>query len=129
MDLAEGESFFTMIQKLFPSAFTIAMLFLVSMFFSPLFLAIPSAATSPALIIVGLMMFTRVAVIDFNSYEEGLPAFITLFSMAMASSISDGILLGIISYVVLNAIARRWENLNWTLVILAILFTAKYVFL
>ena len=74
-------------------------------------------------------MFTRVAVIDFNSYEEGLPAFITLFSMAMASSISDGILLGIISYVVLNAIARRWENLNWTLVILAILFTAKYVFL
>ncbi len=111
------------------SAFTIAMLFLVSMFFSPLFLAIPSAATSPALIIVGLMMFTRVAVIDFNSYEEGLPAFITLFSMAMASSISDGILLGIISYVVLNAIARRWENLNWTLVILAILFTAKYVFL
>ena len=111
------------------SAFTIAMLFLVSLFFSPLFLAIPSAATSPALIIVGLMMFTRVAVIDFNSYEEGLPAFITLFSMAMASSISDGILLGIISYVALNAIARKWENLNWTLVILAILFTAKYIFL
>lgn len=111
------------------TSFTIAMLFLVAMFFSPLFLAIPSAATSPALIIVGLMMFMRVVHIDFNSYEEGLPAFITLFSMAMASSISDGILLGIISYVALNAIARRWENLNWTLVILAILFIVRYALL
>lgn len=111
------------------TSFTIAMLFLVSLFFSPLFLAIPSAATSPALIIVGLMMFMRVVHIDFNSYEEGLPAFITLFFMAMASSISDGILLGIISYVLLNAIARKWENLNWTLVILAILFIARYALL
>lgn len=111
------------------TSFTIAMLFLVALFFSPLFLAIPSSATSPALIIVGLMMFMRVIHIDFNSYEEGLPAFITLFSMAMASSISDGILLGIISYVALNAIARKWKNLNWTLVILAILFTARYALL
>lgn len=111
------------------TSFTIAMLFLVSLFFSPLFLAIPSAATSPALIIVGLMMFMRVVHIDFNSYEEGLPAFITLFFMAMASSISDGILLGIISYVLLNTIARKWENLNWTLVILAILFIARYALL
>ncbi len=111
------------------TSFTIAMLFLVALFFSPLFLSIPSSATSPALIIVGLMMFMRVIHIDFNSYEEGLPAFITLFSMAMASSISDGILLGIISYVALNAIARKWKNLNWTLVILAILFTARYALL
>ena len=111
------------------TSFTIAMLFLVALFFSPLFLAIPSAATSPTLIIVGLMMFMRVIHIDFNSYEEGLPAFITLFSMAMASSISDGILLGIISYVALNAIARKWKNLNWTLVILAILFTIRYALL
>ena len=111
------------------TSFTIAMLFLIALFFSPLFLSIPSSATSPALIIVGLMMFMRVIHIDFNSYEEGLPAFITLFSMAMASSISDGILLGIISYVALNAIARKWKNLNWTLVILAILFTARYALL
>jgi len=111
------------------TSFTIAMFFLVSLFFSPFFLSIPSAATSPALIIVGLMMFMRVVHIDFNSYEEGLPAFITLFSMAMASSISDGILLGIISYVALNTIARKWENLNWTLVILAILFIVRYIFM
>jgi len=76
---------------------------------------------------VGLMMFMRVVHIDFNSYEEGLPSFITLFAMAMASSISDGILLGIISYVALNAIARKWSNLNPTLVVLAIIFTLRYI--
>lgn len=111
------------------TAFSIAMLFVVSLFFSPLFLAIPSAATSPTLIIVGLMMFMRVVYIDFNSYEEGLPCFITLFSMAMASSISDGILLGIISYVALNTIARKWENLNPTIVVLAVIFILRYIFM
>lgn len=109
------------------TAASIALFFIISLFFAPLFLAIPSAATSPALIIVGLMMFTHVVHIDFNSIEEGLPCFITLFSMVMASSISDGILLGIISYVILNAVARRWENLNVTIVILAIIFVARYV--
>ena len=111
------------------TAVSIAFFFFISLFFAPLFLAIPSAATSPALIIVGLTMFTHVVHIDFNSTEEGLPCFITLFSMVMASSISDGILLGIISYVVLNAIARRWENLNWTIVILAIIFVIRYALL
>lgn len=111
------------------TAFSIAVCFLIALFFAPLFLAIPAAATAPALIIVGLMMFMRVVQIDFNSYEEGLPCFITLFSMAMASSISDGILLGIISYVALNAIARKWENLNPTIVVLAIIFTLRYIFM
>ena len=75
------------------------------------------------------MMFMRVVHIDFNSYEEGLPCFITLFAMAMASSISDGILLGIISYVTMNAIARKWENLNVTLVVLAVIFLIRYIFM
>ena len=109
------------------TSFSIAVCFIIAMFFSPLFLAIPSAATSPTLILVGLMMFRRVVHIDFNSYEEGLPCFITLFAMTMASSISDGILLGIISYVVLNAIARKWSNLNPTLVVLAVIFTLRYI--
>lgn len=109
------------------TSFSIAVCFIIALFFSPLFLAIPSAATSPTLIIVGLMMFMRVVHIDFNSYEEGLPSFITLFAMTMASSISDGILLGIISYVALNAIARKWSNLNPTLVVLAIIFTLRYI--
>ena len=111
------------------TAASIALCFLISLFFSPLFLSIPSAATAPALIVVGLMMFMRVVHIDFNSYDEGLPCFITLFAMAMSSSISDGILLGIISWVVLNAIARKWENLNWTLVILAVTFAIRYILL
>ena len=111
------------------TAACIAGFFLISLFFAPLFLAIPSAATSPALIIVGLMMFMRVVYIDFNSYEEGLPCFITLFFMAMASSISDGILLGIISYVLLNTIARKWENLNPTIVVLAIIFILRFIFM
>lgn len=111
------------------TAFAIATFFLVALFFSPLFLAIPSAATAPVLIIVGLMMFMRVVHIDFNSYEEGIPCFITLFAMAMASSISDGILLGIISYVALNIIARKFENLNPTLVVLAIIFVLRYIFM
>ena len=111
------------------TAATIALCFCIALFFAPLFLAIPSAATSPALIIVGLMMFMRVTHIDFNSYEEGLPCFITLFSMAMASSISDGILLGIISHVLLNTIARKWNNLNATIVILAIIFILRFIFM
>ena len=111
------------------TAFSIALCFGIALFFSPLFLAIPSAATAPALILVGLMMFMRVVHIDFNSYEEGLPCFITLFAMAMASSISDGILLGIISYVMMNAIARKWENLNVTLVVLAVIFLIRYIFM
>ena len=111
------------------TSFSIVLCFLISLFFSPLFLSIPSAATSPVLIIVGLTMFSRVVYIDFNSIEEGLPCFITLFAMAMASSISDGILLGIISYVALNTIARKWENLNPTLVVLAIIFTLRYIFM
>lgn len=111
------------------TAASIALYFLIALFFAPLFLAIPSAATSPALILVGLMMFMRVVYIDFNSYEEGLPCFITLFSMAMASSISDGILLGIISYVLLNTIARKWGNLNPTIVVLAIIFILRFIFM
>lgn len=111
------------------TAFSTALCFLVALFFAPLFLSIPSAATASTLIIVGLMMFTRVVHIDFNSLEEGLPCFITLFAMTMASSISDGIFLGIISYVVLNAIVRKWKNLNWTIVILAIIFVIRYALL
>lgn len=109
------------------TAFTIAVCFAISLFFAPLFLAIPASATSPVLIIVGVMMFMNVVKIDFNAWEEGLPCFFTIFLMVMSSSISDGILIGIISYVLFNAIARRFENLNATLVVLAIIFTLRYI--
>lgn len=109
------------------TAFTIAVCFAISLFFAPLFLAIPASATSPVLIIVGVMMFMNVVKIDFNAWEEGLPCFFTIFLMVMSSSISDGILIGIISYVLFNAIARKFENLNAALVVLAIIFTLRYI--
>lgn len=108
------------------TAFSTAACFAIALFFAPLFLAIPSAATAPTLIIVGLMMFRQVVLIDFESYEEAIPCFITIFTMTLTTSISDGILLGIISWVILNAIARKKENLNITLIILALIFIARY---
>jgi len=109
------------------TSFSIAAFFTLALFFSPIFLAIPTAATAPTLIIVGLMMFRQVGNIDFTKYEDSIPCFVTLFLMSMASSISDGILLGIITYVVLNALARKFENLNPTLVVLAIIFSLRYI--
>ena len=109
------------------TAASIALFFLISLFFAPLFLSIPAAATAPALIIVGLMMFANVAHLSFDDYAESIPCFITLLMMVMAGSISDGIFLGLISYVLLNAIARKWNRLNPTIVILAIIFIARYI--
>jgi len=111
------------------TAFSIAVCFVIALFFSPVFLAIPSAATSPTLIIVGLMMFKNVTSIKFKSYEVSIPCFITIFLMTMASSISDGILMGIISYVILNVIARKFDRLNITLIVMAIIFSLRYIFM
>lgn len=108
------------------TAASIALFFIISLFFAPLFLAIPSAATSPTLIIVGLMMFSNVKELKFDDFAESIPCFITVFMMVMGGSISDGILLGIISYVLLNTIARKWERLNPTIVVLAIIFILRY---
>ena len=108
------------------TAASIAIFFIISPFFAPLFLAIPSAATSPTLIIVGLMMFSNVKELKFDDFAESIPCFITVFMMVMGGSISDGILLGIISYVLLNTIARKWERLNPTIVVLAIIFILRY---
>jgi AGZA family xanthine/uracil permease-like MFS transporter len=111
------------------TAFSTAMFFVVSLFFAPLFLSIPAAATAPALIIVGLMMFANVTQISFTDYAESVPSFITLFMMVMAGSISDGIFMGLIAYVVLNALAQKWERLNPTIVTLALIFVLRYVFM
>ena len=111
------------------TAFSIAFFFLVALFFAPLFLSIPAAATAPALIIVGLMMFSNVTHLSFKEYTDSIPCFITLFMMVMAGSISDGIFMGLIAYVVLNALARKWENLNPTIVVLAFIFVLRYTFM
>lgn len=111
------------------TAFSTAMCFVVAMFFAPLFLSIPAAATTPVLVIVGLFMLTPVKDIDLNDYAESIPAFITIVMMPLTYSISDGILCGVISYVLINMLCMNWKKLNPTLYVLAALFIMKYIFI
>ena len=111
------------------TAFSVAVCFAVSLFFSPLFLSIPSAAMAPVLVIVGLFMMSPIKNIDFDNYAESIPAFITVIMMPMAYSISDGILLGMISYVVLNVLCGNFKRITPTMYILAVIFILKYIFI
>ena len=111
------------------TAFVVACCFAVSLFFSPLFLAIPSAATAPVLIIVGLFMLGPIKNIPLDDYAESIPAFVTIVMMPLAYSISDGILLGMISYVVLNILCGNYKKITPTMYILAVLFILKYIFI
>ena len=107
-------------------------LFLLSgLFLAPLFMAIPSFATAPALIIVGCMMISSVLKIDFNDYSEGIPAFLAIAAMPLMYSISEGIAIGFISYVLINLITgkAKQKKINPLMYILAILFVCKYIFL
>ena len=111
------------------TAFITAMCFVVALFFAPLFLSVPSAATTPVLVIVGLYMMSPIKDIDLNDYAESIPAFITIIMMPLAYSISDGILCGVISYVAINSLCGNWKKLNPTLCVLAVLFVMKYIFI
>lgn len=111
------------------TAFTIGCCFAITLFFSPLFLSIPSAATAPVLIIVGLLMLEPIRNIDFSDYTESIPAFVCILLMPMTYSISDGILLGVIMYVLLNICCGRYKKLTPMMYILALLFILKYIFI
>ena len=111
------------------TALSTALCFVVALFFAPLFLAIPSAATAPVLIIVGLFMLSPIKDIELNDYAESIPAFITIIMMPLTYSISDGILCGVIAYVAINVLCGNWKRLNATLYVLAILFVMKYIFI
>ena len=111
------------------TAFVVACCFAVALLFSPLFLSIPAAATAPVLIIVGLMMLEPIKNIDFSDFSEAIPAFVCLIMMPVAYSISDGILLGMISYFVLNLVCGNFKKLTPAMSILAILFILKYIFI
>ena len=111
------------------TSFTTAICFLFSLFFAPLFLSIPGAATAPVLIIVGLFMMSPILNINLNNYSESIPAFITIVMMPLAYSISDGILCGMICYVILNALCGNFKKINTTMWILTILFILKYIFI
>lgn len=111
------------------TAFTIAVCFAVALFFSPLFLSVPGAATAPVLILVGMLMMEPVRNIDFDDATEAIPSFICLVMMPLAYSISAGILLGMIAYVVINVCCGKFKKITPTMYILAILFILKYIFI
>jgi AGZA family xanthine/uracil permease-like MFS transporter len=111
------------------TALTVAVCFGLALFFSPLFLAIPSAATAPALIIVGVMMMSPLKSIHWEDYCKAIPAFICIIMMPLAYSISDGILIGVISYVLCHALSGKFKEISITMWILAALFICKYIFI
>ena len=108
------------------TSFVIAICFAAALFFSPLFLAIPAAATGPVLFIVGVMMAAPVKSIDWEDYADSIPAFVTMLLMPLTYSISDGIMLGMITYVVLNALTGKFKKISITMWILAALFIMRY---
>jgi adenine/guanine/hypoxanthine permease len=111
------------------TAFTTAVCFIIALFFAPLFLSIPAAATTPVLVIVGLFMLSPIKDIDLDDYAESIPAFITIIMMPLTYSISDGILCGLISYVAINALCGNLKKINVTMWVLAVLFVMKYIFI
>ena len=111
------------------TAFSTAVCFALALFLSPIFLAIPGAATAPALIIVGVMMMGPVKTIHWDDYCRAIPAFLTIILMPLAYSISDGILIGVISYVICHAVAGKFKDISITMWILAALFICKYIFI
>ncbi len=111
------------------TSFTTAMCFVLALFFAPVFFAIPPAATSPALVVVGLFMLSPIKDIELDDYSESLPAFITIIMMPLAYSISEGILCGMICYVAINALCGKFSKLSVTMWILAALFVLKFIFI
>jgi AGZA family xanthine/uracil permease-like MFS transporter len=101
--------------------------FVIAIFFSPLFLSIPSAATAPALIIVGLLMVEQIKNVDFDNFSESIPAFVCMLMMPLTYSISNGILIGMITYVLMNMICGKFKKLSPAMYILAVLFILKYI--
>lgn len=101
--------------------------FLLALFFAPLFLAIPAAATTPVLVLVGLMMMGSVLEIDFNKYADSIPAFICILMMPLTYSISDGIVLGHLSYIFINLLSGNFKKVTVGMYILAAFFLLKFL--
>ena len=101
--------------------------FVIALFFSPLFLSIPAAATAPALIIVGLLMMEQAKNIPFDDFSESIPAFVCMIMMPLTYSISNGILIGMITYVLMNMICGKFKKLSPAIYILSVLFILKYI--
>ncbi len=113
------------------TALTTAILFLISMFFAPIFTAIPSFATAPALIIVGFLMFSNISELKLTekNYRTAIPAYLCIIAMPLFYSISEGISIGVISYVLINLVCKKAKEINPIMYVLAVLFILKYIFL
>jgi AGZA family xanthine/uracil permease-like MFS transporter len=109
------------------TAFTVALLFLVSLFFSPLFLVIPPAATTSAMVLVGVLMMKSITKIDFSDFTEAVPCFMMILTMPFTGSISDGIVLGMLSYVMVKVCTGRYQEISVVMYVLSAFFLLKYV--
>ena len=109
------------------TAFVTGICFLLALFFAPLFLAIPAAATTPVLVLVGLMMMSSVLKINFDDYAEAIPAFICVLLMPLTYSISEGIVLGHLSYIFINLLSGNYKKMTVGMYILAIFFLIKFL--
>lgn len=111
------------------AAFVVACCFAIALLFSPLFLSIPAAATAPALVLVGLLMLEPVRNIPFEDFTESIPAFVCIIMMPLTYSISNGILLGMIAYVLMNVVCGNFKKITPVMYILAVLFILKFIFI
>lgn len=111
------------------TSLTTAAMFGVALFFAPLFTLVPSAATAPALVIVGLFMMSPITKIDFNDYTEAIPAFLTIVMMPFAYSIAEGIVFGMVSYVILKAITGKSKEVSLVMWLLSALFVLRFIFM
>ena len=111
------------------TSFTTAICFVLALFLAPLFLAIPAQATAPALVLVGVMMMTDVSKLHLGDFADAVPAFVCIALMPLTYSISDGILMGLIAYVLLRLFAGRYRELKLGMIVLAVLFVLKYALL
>lgn len=109
------------------TSFTTGILFIIALFLSPLFMLIPSAATSGALVLVGVLMLDSVKRLNLADVSEAFPVFITIITMVLCYSIADGICLGILSFVILKLCTGKWKQVNMTLVILSLIFIANFI--
>ena len=110
------------------TSFTTAALFTLALFFAPLFLLVPSAATTGALVMVGVFMLDAVPKIDLTDVSEALPAFITMITMVLTYNIAEGMALGMICYTLVKLLSGQWRQISLTLAIVTVLLLVRYIF-
>ena len=108
------------------TSFTTAIFFFVALFFAPVFIMIPGAATAPALVMVGLFMLSPILKIDLNDFTEAIPAFFAIIMMPLTYSIAEGIVFGMLAYVLLKVLTGKFKDISIIMYILAVLFILKF---